>query len=177
MRRQLVDQLNDMADAALIDDEEKYMQSAQARAKRHMDSLREALHLENDRKRAKQTSRGIELRTATALVGELVDQLLRTKLGSSGDGRAWLPASSESAPVGTPFGPRIGTMHADLRNSQSRDLLGRSPTPLQDRAPSPAQRTRVAGLVQQLEDQLDGGRGAVPRGPGLGAGRVALRLH
>lgn len=187
VRRQLVDQLNDMADAAVIDDKERYMQAAQARAKRHMESLREALDSEIQHKRSKQPGSGMNLPAAAAFVSELVDQLLRTKLGSSGDGRAWLPASSESAPVGTPFGPRIGTMHADLRNPQSRDLLGRSPTPLQDRAPSPApgagaQRTRVAGLVQQLEDQLDGGRGAAMRqaqaqaggaGPSSSSGPVA----
>lgn len=163
VRRQLLDQLNDMADVALIDDAEKYMESAQARANRHMVALRAARDDENQRKRAKQYDGGMELGAATALVSDLVDQLLRTKLGSSGDGRAWLPASSESAPVGTPFGPPIGTMHANLRNSQSRDLLGRTPSPLEGRAPSPAQRTRVAGLVLQLEDQLDGGRGAAMR--------------
>ena len=180
VRRQLLNQLNDMADVKLIDDAEKYMESAQARAKRHMDSLRAALDSEKDRKRAKQTTgSGMELNAATALVGELVDQLLRTKLGSSGDGRAWLPASSESTSV-HPYGPPIGTMHAELRNPQSRDLLGRTPEPLQDRAPSPAHRTRVAGLVQQLEDQLDGGRGAAMRqaqaggaGPSSSSGPVA----
>ena len=37
-KRQLLNELNDMADVKRIDDAEKYMESAQARAKRHMDS-------------------------------------------------------------------------------------------------------------------------------------------
>ena len=175
VRRGLSAQLDALTGEAdnrdLFGDREKYADAVQARALQQMESLKRIRSYESDACNAK---RRLSFSSAVELVGELVEQLLRAKMSTAGDGRAWLPACTDPLTGVGGWGPPLNVMHADLSHPQTPNLMGRPPTPAQDRTtPSPTPgsssaaqsqaRTRLGPAIQAIEDALDGGRGGAMR--------------
>ena len=114
VRRGLSAQLDALTGEAdnrdLFGDREKYADAVQARALQQMESLKRIRSYESDACNAK---RRLSFSSAVELVGELVEQLLRAKMSTAGDGRAWLPACTDPLTGVGGWGPPLNVMHAD----------------------------------------------------------------